>query len=68
MNREQILRRRIQWLTWFFIIGLVVSGATAIPLMGELDLLVSWFGLAGQTSATATSELARWLLTTREAL
>ena len=68
MNREQILRRRIQWLTWVFIIGLVVSGATAIPLLWELDLLVSWFGLAGQTSATATSELARWLLTTREAL
>ena len=68
MNREQILRRRTQWLTWFLIIGLVVSGATAIPLNWELDLLVSWFGLAGQTSATATSELARWLLTTREAL
>jgi hypothetical protein len=68
MNREQILRRRIKWLTWFFIIGLVISGATAIPLNRELALLVNWLGLTGQTSATATTELGRWLLTAHEAL
>lgn len=68
MTREQILRRRIKLLTWFFIIGLVVSGATAMPLNWEVELLVKWFGLTGQTSATATSELGRWLLTAREAL
>ena len=68
MNREQILRRRIQTFTWLFIIGLVVSGATAIPLRWELDLLVNWFGLTGQTSATASTELGRWLLTAHEAL
>jgi hypothetical protein len=54
--------------TWVFIAGLVVSGATAIPLNWELDLLAKWFGLEGQTSATATSELGRWLLSAREAL
>lgn len=68
MTREQILRCRIKWLTWFFIVGLVLSGATAIPLNWELDLLVKGLGLTGQTSATATSELGRWLLTAREAL
>ena len=68
MNRERILRRRIKLCTGFFILGLVLSGATAIPLNWELDLLVNWFGLAGQTSATAPGELARWLLTAREAL
>lgn len=68
MSRDQILLRRIKWLTWFFIVGLVISGATAIPLVTELDLLTKWFGLQGQTSATATSELGRWLLTAREAL
>jgi len=68
MNREQILRRRIKSLTWLFIIGLAVSGATAIPLEWELDSLANWFGFAGQSSSTATSELARWLLTAREAL
>ena len=68
MNRENTLRNRIKLLTWLFIIGLVLSGATAIPLNWELDLLVKWFGCEGQTSATASSELARWLLTAREAL
>lgn len=68
MNREAQLRGRIQALTWLFIIGLVLSGVTAIPLNWELELLVNWFGLEGRTSANATSELGRWLLTAREAL
>ena len=38
MGRESTLRRRIKLLTWLFIIGLVLSGATAIPLRGELNL------------------------------
>ena len=68
MNRSQTLRRRIKLLTWFFIVGLVISGATAIPLESEVNLLAKWFGIESQTSTTATSELARWLLTIREAL
>lgn len=68
MNREPLLRRRIRFWTWFFIIGLVISGATAIPLVTELELLTKWLGLEAQTSATTTSTLARWLLLTREAL
>ncbi len=68
MNHEAQLRLRIKTLTWLFIIGLVLSGATAIPLNWELDLLVKWFGYEGQTSATANSDPARWLLTAREAL
>lgn len=68
MNRESQLRRRIHGLTWFFVVGLVVSGVTAIPLVTELNWLVSWFGLEGQTSATAGNELARWLMRIRESL
>lgn len=68
MNREKILRRRITLLTWLFILGLMISGVTAIPLKWELDLLANWFGLAGQTSTAATSELGRWLLAAQEAL
>ena len=68
MNRETLLLRRIRWLTWLFIVGLVISGVTAIPLVTELNWLVSWFGYAGQTSATASSELAQWLLRIRESL
>ena len=40
MNREQILHRRIRWLTALFIIGLFLSGATAIPLRTEVKVLV----------------------------
>lgn len=38
-NREIVVRQRLKILTWFFIVGLVLSGATAIPLKSELDLL-----------------------------
>ena len=63
MSREQILRRRIRRLTWLFIAGLVVSGATAIPLPGELNLLANFLAANGDSS-----ELARWLLRVRDAL
>jgi hypothetical protein len=68
MNRESLLLRRVRWLTWLFIVGLVFSGVTAIPLVTELSWLVSWFGYEGQTSATATSEFAQWLLRIQESL
>lgn len=68
MSHEQILYRRIRRWTWFFIIGLVISGVTAIPLVTELEWLVRWFGVESQTSTTAANELTRWLLRTREAL
>jgi hypothetical protein len=63
MNHEQILRRRIKLLTWLFIVGLAVSGVTAIPLQGELNLLVNIFGSNGESS-----EMVRWLLGVRDAL
>jgi hypothetical protein len=63
MNREQILRRRIKLLTWLFIIGLALSGATAIPLQSEVNLFAKFFGTNGESS-----ELARWLLRVRDAL
>jgi hypothetical protein len=63
MNREQLLRRRIKLLTWLFIIGLVLSGVTAIPLLGELNLLANFSGETG-----GPSELSRWLLRVRDAL
>lgn len=44
MNREQILRRRLKTLTWLFIVGLVFSGLTAVPIMTQFELGVRWFG------------------------
>ena len=63
MNRELILRRRVKWLTGLFIVGLVLSGATAIPLPGEVNLLVNFLGPDGQSSVLAT-----WLLRVQDAL
>jgi hypothetical protein len=67
-EREQILLKRIRWLTWLFIAGLVFSGLTAITLVSEANLFVKWFGLEGQTSATASTDAIRWLLRVRETL
>lgn len=33
-----------------------------------MELLVKWFGIAAQSGSTATNEIARWLLTVRDAL
>lgn len=63
MNRERILRRRIKFLTGLFIVGLVLSGATAIPLPAEVNLLAKFFGTGGESS-----EWARWLLQVQTAL
>ena len=63
MNREQILRRRIKCLTWLFIIGLVVSGTTAIPLLSEVNWLANHFSSDAKSSA-----MNEWLLRVSDAL
>ena len=44
MTRVDSLRRRIRFWLSLFILGLVLSGVTAIPLRGELGLLAGWVG------------------------
>jgi hypothetical protein len=63
-SREIVLRRRIRALTRFFIIGLVLSGATAIPLKWELNLLASSLGADGNSA----SFLAKWISHVQTAL
>jgi hypothetical protein len=63
MNRERVLCRRIKFLTWLFIVGLVLSGATAIPLPAEVNLLAKFLGSGGEST-----EWARWLLQIQTAL
>jgi len=57
---ERCLLRRIRWLLWITIIGLVVSGATAIPLESELRVLSNWTG--------NSSGFGRWVTRIHEAL
>jgi hypothetical protein len=67
MTRETTLRRRIKALTWLFIIGLIISGVTAIPLEWEMDLITKVLRIS-QLRPDATSGLSKWLLTVRDAL
>jgi hypothetical protein len=62
MNSGQILRGRIRLLTVLFIVGLVSSGVTAIPLQSELNLLVNFFKPEDE------STMAQWCFRVRDAL
>jgi len=68
MNRAHQLRRRIRALTGLFILGLVLSGATAIPLQWELDLSARILGVADSSSGETTSGVSEWILKVRDAL
>ena len=68
MNAAETLRRRIRSLTWLLIVGLVVGGATAIPLQWELDTTARIFGVADSASGSATPGLAKWILKVRNAV
>lgn len=68
MNRETLLRRRIHWLTWLFIVGLVISGVTAIPLVTELNWLSTVTGSGGFACCEEMSTLRIWIETIRTAL
>ena len=67
MNSEQKLKR-IKFLTWLFIIGLFISGATAIPLKTELDAAAKVLGGTDLIHAAQSKGLAHWILRVREAV
>ena len=71
LTRIETLRRRIRILTCLFIVGLVLSGVTAIPLERELDWLIRSLGaelMVHAPDSTAPPDWAVWLLRVREAL
>ena len=67
-SRTEMLQRRLRLLTWVFLIGLTLSGATAIPLQWELDAAAGFLGVADLSSETATTSFTKWILKVREAL
>jgi hypothetical protein len=70
-NQAAALRKRVKLFTWLFIVGLVLSGATAIPAGSELNWLVRMTG-AEQTVASGAGvgvpAWATWLIKVRDAL
>ena len=65
-NKSHLLRR-IRWMTSLFIIALVLSGLTAIPLETEMNLLLNILG-ANHPSAGNESGIISWLVRVRDAL
>ena len=65
MNESNALLRKIRaWIT-LFIIGLVISGITAFPLLWELNLLAKW---TTAVDADASAGLTKWILRVRDGL
>ena len=65
---DSSLLRRYRLTLCAFILGLVLSGITAFPLLHELDALVGARGLQDVSSLVALNSLDRWLLTVRDGL
>jgi hypothetical protein len=60
--RQATLRRRIKACTWIVIVGLVLSGVTAIPLESELRLLARW------TADGEQGGMSAWIARVRDGL
>jgi hypothetical protein len=62
------LERRIRIVTGFFIAGLIISGASAIPLVAEVDCLVRQSGVRELAQADPPSVWGLWLTKVQAAL
>jgi hypothetical protein len=51
-----------------FIVGLVLSGVTAFPLLHELELLARMLGIPGDAAANSQIGLSYWIATVRNGL
>jgi hypothetical protein len=67
-NRRDQLLRRIRWLVALFIAGLVMSGATAIPVETEVDWLISWLGIKPGDGIQTRSDMSGWLWRVKTAM
>jgi len=59
MSPTLLLRYRLA--LGFFIVGLVLSGVTAFPLLTELRLLASWLGITNPADYDRLSGLQHWI-------
>jgi hypothetical protein len=61
VNRAELLRRRLRLWTCFFIVGLVLSGLTAIPIQTQFDLAARWLGSDFGGGGAVPEFIAKWL-------
>ncbi len=62
MNRaEPLLTRRYRLALGLFIVGLILSGVTAFPLLAELRLLASWLGITNAADYQNLTGLQHWI-------
>jgi len=60
-DQTEPLLRQIRWLTAAFILGLFLSGVTAIPLRQEVGQLLQLAGGAGSATNSTSTPLVAWL-------
>ncbi len=68
MNSAEKTLRRIRILLALFLVGLVASGITALPLEWEIDMLAAWMGIPAGAGPESLDGLARWIAFVREGL
>lgn len=67
-DSEAGILARLRVVLGLFILGLVVSGVTAFPLLREVELIASTRGLAEHANAAAVSGFDHWILIVRDGL
>ena len=67
-DRRRAMLRRIRWVLGGFVVGLVLSGLTAIPLEREVDLLAAGMGIPVGASPGELAGLRQWIAAVREGI
>lgn len=60
MTQEALLKR-YRLVLGLFIVGLILSGLTAFPLLHELRLMASWLGIENHTAYGEHTGLTHWI-------
>lgn len=67
-NNAVSLLRRIRVVLGVFVVGLVLSGVTAFPLLWELELMASGLGLEARGGGTSWGGFGEWIVIVRDGL
>jgi len=68
MSDSHLLSWKIQLCAWAIILGLVLSGVTAIPLQTQADFATRVLGVEQMTPDQVTSPVSHWALKVRDGL